>query len=80
MNELKRRNGAFAMKSTNPAQQFFSIRELTIMFSVSRQTILRWIAKGELSFVRVGLGHVRIPREAIDDLIRRNQQSIRESA
>jgi len=68
------------MLDTDLEQELFSIREVAKMFSVSKMTIIRWIKSGELPIVRIGLGHPRIQREAIDDLIQRNQQSIRESA
>ena len=74
------RLGEQNMLDTDLEQELFSIREVAKMFSVSKMTIIRWIKSGELPIVRIGLGHPRIQREAIDDLIQRNQQSIRESA
>ena len=68
------------MYAADIEQELFSIKQVAKMFATSKQTVVRWITNGDLPIVRIGLGHPRIQREAIDDLIQRNQQSIRESA
>ena len=57
-------------------QELFSIREVAKMFSVSKMTVIRWLKAGDLPIVRIGLGHPRIEREAINRMIEANRKTI----
>ena len=70
------RLGEQNMLDTDLEQELFSIREVAKMFSVSKMTIIRWIKSGELPIVRIGLGHPRIEREAINRMIEANRKTI----
>jgi excisionase family DNA binding protein len=78
--EYQRKTGEQNMYATDIEQELFSMREVARIFGVSKMTIIRWIKSGDLPIVRIGLGHPRVSRAAIDELIQRNQKCIRESA
>ena len=46
----------------------YTVTEVAKMFSVSRQTVLKWINKGKIKAVKV-VKVYRIPKEEIDRLI-----------
>jgi len=50
--------------------------ELAREFSVSRQTVYRWAAKGQVPTVRLG-GTLRIPVKPLVDRLRRNSSARR---
>ena len=64
------------MYATDIEQKLFSIREVARIFGVSKMTVIRWVKKGDLPIVRIGLGHPRITREAIQQLIEANLKTI----
>jgi len=70
------KTGAQNMLDTDLEQELFSIREVAKMFSVSKMTVIRWIKSGDLPIVRIGLGHPRVEREAINKMIEANRKSI----
>lgn len=51
------------------AERLYSIEEAAALWSVSRDTIERRLAKGELRFVRIA-GRRRIPASALDEATR----------
>ena len=64
------------MKNVDIEQELLSIKAVAYKFSVSSQTVVRWIKEGELSVVRIGLGHPRIPRKSVSDMIERNLKTV----
>ena len=51
----------------------YTVTEVAKMFSVSRQTVLKWINKGEIRAVKV-VKVYRIPKEEIDRLIEKQRK------
>jgi hypothetical protein len=67
MNNEKLRIGAFNM-STNE-QNFFSRAELSDLFRVTTQTLIRWEKAGLLTSVHLHSGSVRYTRQEVDRFI-----------
>ena len=51
----------------------YTVTEVAKTFSVSRQTVLKWINNGKIKAVKV-VKVYRIPKEEIDGLIEANQR------
>lgn len=54
------------------AERLYSIEEAATLWSVSRDTIERRMARGELRFVRIE-GRRRIPASALDEAVKSPQ-------
>ena len=52
----------------NGGDKMLTVTEVAKMFSVSRQTVLKWINKGKINAVKI-VKVYRIPKEEIDRLI-----------
>ena len=52
----------------NRGDKMYTVTEVAKMFSVSRQTVLKWINNGKINAVKV-VKVYRIPKEEIDRLI-----------
>jgi excisionase family DNA binding protein len=60
-------------KQEKNSDQLLSVKDLTRYFAVSRQSIFRWIATGELK-PTLKMGHViRFTPEAVEEFIRANE-------
>lgn len=55
----------------------YTVTEVANKFSVSRQTVLKWINKGKIKAVKVDKVY-RIPREQIDMLIAKETREVGE--
>lgn len=67
--------GPAVPKSTEirkPDRRFLTVNEVADLLRVSRRTVERLVARGELPFVELPLrrGGLRFPRSAIDDFLR----------
>lgn len=51
-----------------PDRDFYTIVELASFFKVSRDTVDRWIKRGQIAFVRLPSGHYRIPHAELERL------------
>lgn len=54
----------------------YTVTEVATMFSVSRQTVLKWINNGKIKAVKV-VKVYRIPKEEIDRLIDKQRKEVR---
>ena len=50
------------------APQYVSVRDVAVMFGVTRGTVHRWLAAHELPCVKIG-HTIRIPWPAVNDLM-----------
>ncbi|WP_196064655.1 helix-turn-helix domain-containing protein [Bacillus pseudomycoides] len=50
---------------------FYTVKDLIEMFSVSERTVRRWIADGKLASIKIG-GQVRITKDGLDKFINSN--------
>jgi hypothetical protein len=65
--------GVFTMTQNNDA--FFSRRDLSEMFKVTTQTIIRWEQAGLLTSVHLHSGAVRYRRSEVDRFIARQTEA-----
>lgn len=61
----------------NRGDTMYTVTEVAKQFSVSRQTVLKWINKGKIKAVKVDKVY-RIPREQIDMLIAKETREVGE--
>ena len=61
----------------NRGDTMYTVTEVANKFSVSRQTVLKWINKGKIKAVKVDKVY-RIPREQIDMLIAKETREVGE--
>ena len=57
-----------SLKQKKRSDTMYTVTEVAKMFSVSRQTVLKWINNGKIKAVKV-VKVYRIPKEEIDRLI-----------
>ena len=57
-----------SLKQKKRGDTMYTVTEVAKMFSVSRQTVLKWINNGKIKAVKV-VKVYRIPKEEIDRLI-----------
>ena len=57
-----------SLKQNKRSVTMYTVTEVAKMFSVSRQTVLKWINNGKIKAVKV-VKVYRIPKEEIDSLI-----------
>ena len=47
---------------------YYTVLEVAKMFRVRKQTVLAWIHRGQIEYVRLPGGMIRIPQEAVKKL------------
>lgn len=52
------------------SDEYYTPEEISKMFKVTPAAVYKWIAKGQLRAVRLGPRTMRIPKRALEDLIR----------
>ena len=55
-------------------EEMLTTRRAAQLLNVDRHTIARWARLGQIAAVRLPSGHLRIPRSAVDRLLRQARE------
>lgn len=60
------------------SDEYYTPEEISKMFKITPATVYKWIAKGQLLVIPMGPHTMRVPKQALEDLIKPVEPNKRE--